>query len=257
MATMVVQLGLATMPLGMRARAAALTSGTTRGTSGSIRQADELSMTTAPAAANRGASSVEAVGADREQGEVEPGDVGGGGVLDHHLAAPEGDAATRRPGRGEQPEVVDGERPLLEDRPHDRPDLAGGSDDCHTHGAPVYGPSRTGPPSCRADRDGRRPASRQASSKAACRARTASSAASARTMHEIRIDEVEIISMLMPAAARVSKVRAVTPGWVFIPAPTSETRATSASLVTPVAPSSGTRRLAHLGAHGQVVRRAR
>ena len=52
--------------------------------------------------------------------------------------------------------------------------------------------------------------------------------------------EVEIISMLMPLAARVSKVRAVTPGCVFMPAPTSETRATSPSLVTPVAPSSGT-----------------
>ena len=42
----------------------------------------------------------------------------------------------------------------------------------------------------------------QASSKAACRARTASSAAAARTMHEIRIDEVEIISMLMPGGGQ-------------------------------------------------------
>src|SRR3984957_11181935 len=80
----------------------------------------------------------------------------------------------------------------------------------------------------------------QASSNAAWRARTASSAAEARIMQEIRMDDVEIISMLIPAAARVSKVRAVTPGWVFIPAPTSETRATSASLVTPLAPSSDT-----------------
>ena len=86
----------------------------------------------------------------------------------------------------------------------------------------------------------RRPVGPPDSSKAACRARTASSAASARIMHEILIDEVEIISILMPEAASVSKVRAVTPGWVFIPAPTSETRATSASQFTPVAPSSGT-----------------
>ena len=57
MAAMVVQLGLATMPLGMWSRAWALTSGTTSGTSGSMRQADELSMTMAPAAATRGASS--------------------------------------------------------------------------------------------------------------------------------------------------------------------------------------------------------
>src|SRR5437588_4863858 len=46
---MVEQFGLATIPLGMYARAWALTSGTTNGTSGSIRQADELSTTTAPA----------------------------------------------------------------------------------------------------------------------------------------------------------------------------------------------------------------
>ena len=58
-ATIVVQLGLATMPFGIDPSASALTSGTTRGTSGSMRQADELSMTTAPAAATTGASSFE------------------------------------------------------------------------------------------------------------------------------------------------------------------------------------------------------
>src|SRR5262245_35101628 len=61
MAAIVVQLGLAMIPLGRRARASGLTSDTTRGTSGSIRQADELSMTVAPAAATRGASSREEV----------------------------------------------------------------------------------------------------------------------------------------------------------------------------------------------------
>src|SRR5271163_529495 len=59
MATMVVQLGLATMPLGMERNSPALASGTTRGTSGSMRQADELSITVAPAATSRGASSRE------------------------------------------------------------------------------------------------------------------------------------------------------------------------------------------------------
>jgi len=48
---MVEQLGLATMPFGIFCRASALTSGTTRGTSGSMRQALELSTTTAPALA--------------------------------------------------------------------------------------------------------------------------------------------------------------------------------------------------------------
>src|SRR5690349_11004598 len=58
---MVVQLGLATMPLGMLANACALTSGTTRGTSGSMRHADELSTTIAPAAATVGAIASEVV----------------------------------------------------------------------------------------------------------------------------------------------------------------------------------------------------
>ena len=51
---MVVQLGLATMPFSMWSRAPGLTSATTRGTAGSIRHAEELSITTAPAAAIRG-----------------------------------------------------------------------------------------------------------------------------------------------------------------------------------------------------------
>ena len=55
MAAMVVQLGLAMIPLGRSSIACGLTSLTTSGTSGSIRQALELSMTTAPASANRGA----------------------------------------------------------------------------------------------------------------------------------------------------------------------------------------------------------
>src|SRR2546426_2888590 len=48
---MVEQFGLATMPLGIRFKASALTSGTTSGTSGSIRHALELSTTMAPARA--------------------------------------------------------------------------------------------------------------------------------------------------------------------------------------------------------------
>ena len=58
MAAMVVQLGLAMIPLGRFATASGLTSDTTSGTSGSMRQADELSMTVAPAAATFGASSL-------------------------------------------------------------------------------------------------------------------------------------------------------------------------------------------------------
>ena len=54
-AAMVVQFGLAMIPLRISEIACGFTSLTTRGTSGSMRQADELSMTTAPAAAYFGA----------------------------------------------------------------------------------------------------------------------------------------------------------------------------------------------------------
>ena len=54
---MVVQLGLAMMPLGGFSASSGLTSLTTSGTSGSLRQAEELSITTAPAAATLGANS--------------------------------------------------------------------------------------------------------------------------------------------------------------------------------------------------------
>ena len=53
----VVQLGLAMIPLGRLAASSAFTSGTTSGTSGSIRKAPELSTATAPAAAAIGAHS--------------------------------------------------------------------------------------------------------------------------------------------------------------------------------------------------------
>ncbi len=54
-AAIVVQFGLAMMPLRASRSAPGFTSETTSGTSGSMRHAEELSMTTAPAAANRSA----------------------------------------------------------------------------------------------------------------------------------------------------------------------------------------------------------
>ncbi len=58
-AAIVVQFGLAMIPLGRSAMSPGLTSATTSGTSESLRQAEELSTTTAPAAATRGANSRE------------------------------------------------------------------------------------------------------------------------------------------------------------------------------------------------------
>jgi hypothetical protein len=54
MIAIVVQFGLATMPRAARSSSSGLTSETTSGTSSSIRNAEELSTTTAPAAANFG-----------------------------------------------------------------------------------------------------------------------------------------------------------------------------------------------------------
>ena len=55
------QLGFATMPLRASAMASGLTSLTTSGTSGSMRKPDELSMTSTPASANRGACAFDVV----------------------------------------------------------------------------------------------------------------------------------------------------------------------------------------------------
>ena len=102
MQTMVVQFGLATIPFGMRSSASALTSGTTSGQSGSMRQAEELSITMAPAAATFSANSRDADGAHGEQGDVDAAVVGGGHVLDD-------DAVEDPPGRagaGEQAQPV-------------------------------------------------------------------------------------------------------------------------------------------------------
>ncbi len=56
-AAIVVQLGLAMIPLGGFSASWGFTSETTSGTSGSLRQAEELSTTVAPAAATLGANS--------------------------------------------------------------------------------------------------------------------------------------------------------------------------------------------------------
>ena len=59
MAAMVVQFGLAMMPLGGFLTSCGFTSETTSGTSGSLRKAEELSTTIAPASAKRGECSRE------------------------------------------------------------------------------------------------------------------------------------------------------------------------------------------------------
>ena len=76
------------------------------------------------------------------------------------------------------------------------------------------------------------------SSKALCTARSAGTAEARSTSTLILISLVVIIWMLIPAAARASNIVVATPVWVRMPRPTTETLATSASWVTPVAPIS-------------------
>ena len=69
-------------------------------------------------------------------------------------------------------------------------------------------------------------------------ARTATPMSAARITQEMRMVEVEIISMLTPASARASNMAAATPGLDFMPAPTSDTLAMSGSATTSAAPTS-------------------
>ena len=166
-------------PWGWRASACAFTSGTTRGTSGSIRHADELSMTMAPAAARRGDRTLDDVAPDGRQRDVDAREVGRRGVLDGDRAA----LATRASCRPSAPRRRTASSSTGKSRSarivaHHGADLAGGSDDGDAHGGSL-GHSASRP-------------------NALCRARTASATRSARSTHEMRIELVEIISMLMP-----------------------------------------------------------
>ena len=81
-AAIVVQLGFAMIPRRALATSPGLTSLTISGTSGSIRHADELSMTTAPASANRGACARDPVApAENNATSIPVGSAVGRGVL--------------------------------------------------------------------------------------------------------------------------------------------------------------------------------
>ena len=71
--------------------------------------------------------------AGREQRDVEAGGVGGLRVLDDDVLVAPGDRRACGAGRGEEPDLRDGEVPLEEDPPHYCADLAGGPDDAQTH----------------------------------------------------------------------------------------------------------------------------
>ena len=133
-AAMVVQLGLAMMPLRASAMAPGLTSDTTSGTSGSMRNAEELSMTVTPAAANLGASSRDDVAPAENRAMSSPDGSAVGGVLHGDRPVAPRQRGPRRPRRGEEAELVEGESPLGEQATHDATDLTSCTDDTDTHG---------------------------------------------------------------------------------------------------------------------------
>ena len=92
------QFGLAMMPLCSRIRPA-LISGTTSGTSGSMRKAEELSTTTAPAFTAIGRELPGNAAAGRKQRDVDAGKGVLGEFLDHDPLAAEVDGRCRPSGR--------------------------------------------------------------------------------------------------------------------------------------------------------------
>src|SRR5262249_59172046 len=119
--------------------------------------------------------------------------------------------------RGVGAELVDREIPLVEQAQHLRADQAGRPDHADAH-----------------------PGHAVSSSNAACNACTARSTSRSCTTQEMRMVDVEIISMLTFSAASVSNIWAATPGFVRIPAPTNDTRPISASKLAPPASISTT-----------------
>ena len=137
-------------------------------------------MTMAPAAARRGASVRDEVAPVEQSAMSIPEKSAWPASSTSTSAVPPLDGRAGRPGRGEEPDLVEREGPLLEDRPHHRSDLAGCSDDGDRIGTSL-GQARSS--ASRTPRAGRGPPARPPRS---------------RTMHEIRMVEVEIMSMLMP-----------------------------------------------------------
>src|SRR5919112_2633173 len=138
----------------------------------------------------------------------------------------------RRALGGEGHDLARGEAALAQLLAHDRADGARGAHDCDAVLAHTRAP--WGPKGCSASTWS------APSSKAVCSARTARSTSSAPITQEILIGEVEIISMLMPSSPSVEKTRAATPGWDFIPAPTTDTFPIAGSSATEWMPTSET-----------------
>ena len=133
MATMVVQFGLATMPLGIERQRFGVGLGHDEGHVGveapGRRVVDDDG-------AGRGQARGELArhrGGSAAQGEVDAREVGRLGVLDHDVLVAPGQRRAGGAGRGQVPHGRDGEVALEEDRAQDHADLAGRSHDGDAH----------------------------------------------------------------------------------------------------------------------------
>ena len=115
---------------------------TTSGTPGSMRHADELSITVAPRAAAWGARSREMSAAGAEQRDVDAVERVAVGLPDLDRSGRSTcDGPAGRPPRGEQPQLPDREAALAEHLDHRPTDDAGGADDGNGEGVRLGHPA--------------------------------------------------------------------------------------------------------------------
>ena len=129
-----VQFGLAMIPLRASAIASGLTSETTSGTSGSIRQAEELSTTITPASANRGASAREVVAPAENSAMSRP--VGSAVAASSTVTSrsPNGSIVPAERAEAKNRISSTGKSRSAQDLAHRDADLAGGADDAESYG---------------------------------------------------------------------------------------------------------------------------
>ena len=129
MNAIVVQFGLAMMPFGGLAARCPLTSATISGTSGSMRNAEELSITIAPASANFAANALDEVAPAENRAMSSP--LGSAvSASSTTMSVPfHGRVVPADRGRREVPHLADREVALVEQSAHDAADLTRCSDD--------------------------------------------------------------------------------------------------------------------------------
>ncbi len=128
MAMMVEQLGLAMMPRCART-ASGLISGTTSGTAGSMRNAEELSTTTAPCCTASGAKRLEVLPPAEKSAMSTPLEAVLLELAHGERLAAEWQRLARRARRGEEAQLGERKAPLLETADELDADGAGGADD--------------------------------------------------------------------------------------------------------------------------------